>query len=214
MALHYKPDSIHAIREKESSYTKDLLKIIPYGEDMPQGESGIAERCLYLCVKEVDKDGKPTAIEFCDCHGNVYPATTQAVLDALHSAANAAATAQSTADAALANTGTQWEDISSQYKVTCSNSSINITSMIVHRRGNTYHMKMGFSSKAKIPAGTKITFTITGGQLPLWNYHDACYSDETIGVGILSPDGTITTRVLATDWPSGYGLNYCYEYTV
>lgn len=83
MALHYKPDSIHAIREKENPNSKDLLKIIPYGEDMPQVESGIAERCLYLCVKEVDEDGNPTAIEFCDCHGNVYPTTAKSVIDSI-----------------------------------------------------------------------------------------------------------------------------------
>lgn len=86
MALHYKPDSIHAIREKENPNSKDLLKIITYGEDMPQVESGIAERCLYLCVKAVDEEGKPSAIEFCDCHGNVYPTTAAAIIEAVNGA--------------------------------------------------------------------------------------------------------------------------------
>lgn len=126
----------------------------------------------------------------------------------------AAAETKSAADLALAGVGTGWEDISSQYKVTCSNSNITSIVMTVNKKGNTYHMKLSFSSKVKIAVGTKITFTITDGQLPLWSYHDACYSDETIGIGILSPEGTLTTRILVTDWPSGYSLNYTYEYTV
>lgn len=86
MALHYKPDSIKELREKENPNSKDLLKIIPYGEEMPQGESGVAERSLYLCIKEVDENGNPTAIEFCDCHGNVYPTTPAAIVAAVNGA--------------------------------------------------------------------------------------------------------------------------------
>lgn len=86
MALHYKQDSIKELREKESPNSKDLLKIIPYGEDMPQGDSGFSAHCLYLCIKEVDENGNPTAIEFCDCHGNVYPTTPAAIVEAVNGA--------------------------------------------------------------------------------------------------------------------------------
>jgi hypothetical protein len=127
---------------------------------------------------------------------------------------NATADAQAAANLALAGVGTGWVNISEEYKVTCSNSNITSIALVVNKKRNTYHMKLSFSSKAKISVGAKITFTITGGQMPLWNYHDACYSDETIGIGILSPEGTLTTRILVTDWPSGYSLNYTYEYTV
>lgn len=73
MALHRKEDSLQLLREKESLYSKERIQIIPFGEEIPEGENDISRHCLYLCVTEVNEDGSPASVVLRDCHGNSYP---------------------------------------------------------------------------------------------------------------------------------------------
>lgn len=86
MSLRHKEDSISLIRDKESINSKDRVKIIPYGEEPPLGETDVNRPCLFMCIKEVDAEGQPTAIEFRDCHGHVYPASSPELLKYLSGA--------------------------------------------------------------------------------------------------------------------------------
>lgn len=72
MAFYHKSDSILEVRDQESLYSKDRIKIIPADEEPPVGETDITRNCLFLHVVEEDEDGNPKRIRFTDGHGNVY----------------------------------------------------------------------------------------------------------------------------------------------
>lgn len=72
MALTYREDSIKKIREDESQYSKDRIKIIPVDQEPPEVDPDDAKNDIFMDVKPIDDEGDETCIQFIDVDGNKY----------------------------------------------------------------------------------------------------------------------------------------------